>query len=300
MQPNTSPDVPGETDQKTFLVGLHPGPPPDHKWEEHGNYSIYMAEQHPSIWERHAHDCTQITVATGPAQVRGEWEGSAGRIEKREMNGDMCWIVPPGVQHVIHFDHRAPLIHLYLNGAFFRSMVEDSPDDAQRLLIPSLLVRDPFLVELAKSLYQEMKCGMANELFCQSIATLTGTHLMRRYTQHGASLHVYRGGLGPARQKKIRTYILENLSAPLPLDEMARAVGMSPNYFLSLFRQATGRTPHRYVLQMRIERARELLEQGERSLLEIAQQCGFQDQSQFTTTFRRFCGVTPGQYRRQL
>jgi len=287
-------------DQKQFMIGLHPGPPPDHKWEEHGNYSIYTAEQHRSIWERHTHNCTQITVATGPAQVRGEWEGTSGRLEKREMYGDICWIVPPGVQHVIHFDHRAPLIHLYLNNSFFNSMVEHSPDDAQRLLIPSLLVRDPFLVEVSKSLYTEMQTGTASELFCQSVATLIGTHLIRRYSQNNAGMPVYRGGLGPAREKKVRAYILENLHTSLSLDAMARIVEMSPNYFLSLFRQATGMTPHKYVVHLRLERARKLLEQPELTLMQIAQSCGFQDQSQFTTTFRRFAGVTPGQYRRQL
>jgi AraC family transcriptional regulator len=290
----------GRHDQKHFLVGLHPGPPPDHKWEEHGNYSIYTAEQHRSTWERHTHDCTQITIATGPAQVRGEWEGATGRMERREMYGDTVWIVPPSVQHIIHFDQRAPLIHLYLNDAFFRSMVESGVEDAQRLLVPSLLVRDPFLVELGKALYEEMRSGTASTLYCQSMATLTGTHLMRRYSRRSSALPVYRGGLGPTREKKIRSYIRENLTSQLSLDELARVVEMSPNYFLSLFRQATGVTPHKYVIQMRLELAHELLAQSKLTLLQIAQRCGFQDQSQFTTTFRRFTGVTPGQYRRQL
>ena len=61
-----------------------------------------------------------------------------------------------------------------------------------------------------------------------------------------------------------------------------------------------GMTPHKYVVQMRIERAYALLKQRKFSLLEIAQHCGFQDQSQFTTVFRRFAGVTPGQFRRSL
>lgn len=289
-----------ERDHKHFLVGLHPGPPPDHVWQEYSNYSIYTAEQHRSVWEEHTHDCTQITVAMSPAQVRGEWHGLAGRPERRELNGDVIWIVPPGVPHVIHFDRRATLIHLYLNEAFFRSMVPDAPDNTQQSLIPSLLVRDRYLVEMAKSLYRETKFHKASALFTQSVATLTATHLVRTYSGRQDSLPLYRGGLGPTREKRICAYIAEHLSEDLSLDELAQVVDMSPNYLIALFRESLGMTPHKYVVQQRIERARRLLARPALSLLEIAHRCGFQDQSQFTTIFRRNLGVTPGQYRRQM
>jgi len=287
-------------DQKHFMVGLNPGPPPDHKWQEYGNYSIYVAEQHRCVWEKHTHNCTQITVAMSPAQVRGEWVGTAGRVERRELNGDMIWVVPPGVQHLIHFNRKASLVHLYIDEGFFRSMLPDAPDNMQQALIPSLLVRDQFLVELAKSLYRETKLRTPTELFTQSVATLTASHLVRTYSCSRDSLPLYRGGLGPSREKRIRAYIDEHLSEDLSLEELARVVDISPNYLISLFRDSVGMTPHKYVLQQRIERTRKLLARPGLSLLEIAQGCGFRDQSQFTTIFRRNFGVTPGQYRRQI
>lgn len=289
-----------EDSQKHFLVGLHPGPPPEHVWQAYGNYSLYTAEQHRSVWERHVHDCTQITVAMSPAQVRGEWDGAGGRRERRELNGDIVWIVPPGVEHVIHFDRRASLIHLYLNDRFFRSMLQDAPDNIQTSLIPALLVRDPFLVEVARSLYREITINAGNQLYTEAVATLTATHLVRAYSDRKNSLHLYRGGLGPAREKKVRNYIEEHLGEELSLEELARVAEMSPNYLISLFRQSVGMTPHKYVIQQRLERARKLLEQSRLTLLEIANQCGFQDQSQFTNTFRRYFGVTPGQFKRQI
>jgi len=286
--------------RKHFLTGLQPGPPPDHLWIDHSDYSIYTAEQHRSVWERHMHDCTQITVATSPAQVRGEWESAGGRFATREMNGDMVWVVPPGVLHRIHFDRRAILVHLYLNKEFFRSMVQDSGGDISSALVPSLLVRDQFLVELAKELYREMHLSAVNKLFTQSIATLTATHLIRTYSDKQNSVPVYRGGLGPTREKKVRAYIKNRLDQSLSLDELAKVAEMSPNYFISLFRQSMGMTPHKFVIQQRLEHARSLLEHSKLTLLEVAHLCGFQDQSQFTTTFRRYVGVTPGQYKREV
>jgi len=285
---------------KQFLVGLKPGPPREYVSQDYADYSLYTAEQHRSIWERHVHDCTQITVALSPAQVRGEWQGAYGHIERREMNGDMVWVVPPGVPHVIHFDRPATLIHLYLNEAFFRNMVEGAPASVEGSLIPSLLVRDPLLVELAKTLHRESLDGHLSTMFTQSVATLMATHLVRSYSNRASATCSLRGGMGPSRERRVLAYIEEHLNESITLEELAHVAEISPNYLIALFRQSMGMTPHKYVVHMRIERAYALLKQKGLSLLEIAQRCGFQDQSQFTTVFRRYAGVTPGHFRRSL
>jgi AraC family transcriptional regulator len=285
---------------KQFLVGLKPGPPREYVSQDFADYSLYTAEQHRSVWERHIHNCTQITVALSPAQVRGEWQGVYGQMERREMNGDMAWIVPSGVPHVIHFDRPATLIHLYLSEMFFRNMVEGAPANVETSLIPSLLVRDPFLVELAKTLYRESLDGSLSTMFTQSVATLTATHLLRSYSNRMPATASLKGGMGPSRERRVLAYIEEHLNQSISLEDLAQVAEISPNYLIALFRQSMGMTPHKYVIQMRVERARGLLKQKQLTLLEIAQHCGFLDQSQFTTVFRRYAGVTPGHFRRLL
>jgi AraC family transcriptional regulator len=285
---------------KQFLIGLEPPPPPNHIWQEYAEYSIYSAEQDPSLWSQHSHDCTQICIASSPAYVRAEWQEEGGRRGTKEMNGDMVSVVPPGVQHTIHWNRRAPLLHIYLKDQFFDSMLENVPNKISTTLAPSFLVRDPFLVEVGKELYRELQCGPINELFTKSVATLTATHLLRSYSCKPSSVTVYRGGLGPSRERKVRKYIQDNLDQPLSLDDLAKVALLSPNYFIPMFQQSIGMTPHKYVLQQRIEYAKELLTYFKLSLIEVAHKCGIPDQSQFTTTFRRQTGVTPGQYKRQL
>jgi methylphosphotriester-DNA--protein-cysteine methyltransferase len=73
----------------------------------------------------------------------------------------------------------------------------------------------------------------------------------------------------------------------------------STYYFARLFRQATGETPHRFLLRLRIERAQELLATHVVSLTQIATDVGFADQSHFTRVFKQFVGVTPRAYRRE-
>jgi AraC family transcriptional regulator len=284
---------------KQFLIGLEHSPPPDHIWQEYAGYSIYSAEQDRSSWGQHSHDCTQIAISSSPAYVRAEWQ-TDGRRGMKEMNGDTVSVIPPGVQHTIHWTRRAPLVHIYLNDQFFDSMLEKAASNISITLAPSLLVRDPFLVAMGKEVYRELQFGPINELFAKSIATLTATHLMRAYRCKASSGSVYRGGLGPSRERKIRKYIQDNLDQTLSLDDLAKVAQISPHYFISLFQQSTGMTPHKYVLQQRVEYAKELLACSKLSLIEVAHQCGFPDQCQFTTTFRRQMGITPGRYKRQL
>jgi AraC family transcriptional regulator len=177
---------------KPFLIGLKPFPSRNHIWQEYAGYSIYSAEQEPSLWSQHSHDCTQICIASSPAHVRAEWYADAGRLGTKEMNGDMVSVVPPGVQHTIHWNRRATLTHIYLNDQFFDSMLENAPYKISTKLAPSLLVRDPFLVEMGKQLYRELQFGPINELFAKSVATLMAAHLSRSYRGKPSSVTVYR------------------------------------------------------------------------------------------------------------
>jgi AraC family transcriptional regulator len=285
---------------KHFLTGLSPSPPPDHVWQEWAGYSIYSANQHRSIWRKHSHDCTQLTIALEPAYVRAEWQDSPGRPARRELNGDIVWLVPPGLLHSVDFNRRASLIHLYFTDQFFERVTENAVVDVSSRLSPSLLIRDPFLVEVAKDLSEELRFGPINELFSQSVAAVTANHVIRRYSDKPNAVRMHRGGLGPTREKRVRQYIQEHLDTQLSLEDLARVAEISPNHFGSLFRQTTGMTPHKFVVRQRVERARNLLERSRLPLIDIAVRCGFLDQSQFTTTFRRYFGITPGRYKREL
>jgi AraC family transcriptional regulator len=72
---------------------------------------------------------------------------------------------------------------------------------------------------------------------------------------------------------------------------------MSPDHFARLFKQATGRTPHQYVVIRRIERAKRLLRETEWPIIDLSRQVGFQDQSYFTAVFRKHAATTPKAYR---
>jgi AraC-like DNA-binding protein len=87
-------------------------------------------------------------------------------------------------------------------------------------------------------------------------------------------------------------------SEELRLGDLARVAGMSPYHFLRVFKRETGVTPHRFLMQVRVRRALELLRDTTRPVTEIAFDVGFGDLSNFINTFRREVGCSPARFRK--
>jgi AraC family transcriptional regulator len=113
---------------------------------------------------------------------------------------------------------------------------------------------------------------------------------------HGHSACTARRGLSRRLLGLACSYMEDNLGENFTLNDLGRAVGISRFHFSRLFRVSTGQSPMGYSLRLRIQRAKEMLLQGDRKICEIAMELGFFDQSHFSRTFRRMTGVSPGEY----
>jgi AraC family transcriptional regulator len=99
--------------------------------------------------------------------------------------------------------------------------------------------------------------------------------------------------------RRVQEHIEEHLQDNLSLDELARDAHYSRGHFLRMFRAATGKTPHQYLTERRVERAKSMLQKTQDiSLIDIAASCGFSSQSHMTRVFRKQFGVTPGAFKR--
>jgi AraC family transcriptional regulator len=107
-----------------------------------------------------------------------------------------------------------------------------------------------------------------------------------------------RGGLAPWQLRRAKAMLVSHLDEPISLAELARACKLSPSHFARAFRQTTGQPPHRWLMEQRIEKAKQLLVDTTLSLAQIAQTCGFADQSHFTRVFAQLVQSSPGQWRR--
>jgi len=100
------------------------------------------------------------------------------------------------------------------------------------------------------------------------------------------------------RLKRVQDLVDTQLDGPLDLAALASAAGLSRMHFAAQFRAATGRRPHDYLLQQRIERSMSLMTKMPIPLAELALTVGFQSQSHFSTVFKRLTGQSPAQWRK--
>lgn len=104
-------------------------------------------------------------------------------------------------------------------------------------------------------------------------------------------------GLTRTQLQQVLDYIHTHLDRELSLAELAETVNISPTYFASLFKQAIDISPHQYVIQQRVERAKLMLSKTDLAIADIAFQTGFSSQSHLTQQFKRLTGMTPKQIR---
>lgn len=173
--------------------------------------------------------------------------------------------------------------------------------DAARSRIELRLERelvDSRLRALATAVDVERIAGFpSGRLFLDSIEQALARALVVGYAEGDYSARVYRGGLSPAKLRKIKELVQEKMEEDLSLDEMARTVGLSAAHFSQVFRNTTGQTPHQCLLWYRVQRAKEMLRSAEMRVLDVAIACGFKTQQHFARVFRQMCGASPTEYR---
>ena len=92
-------------------------------------------------------------------------------------------------------------------------------------------------------------------------------------------------------------YVLKHYNEKLRLEKLAETAKLSPNYFLSAFRKITGRTPNKYITEVRLNEAKKLLVGTKLSMGEIAEQCGFETQAYMCYVFKKELDISPKSYR---
>jgi AraC family transcriptional regulator len=159
----------------------------------------------------------------------------------------------------------------------------------------------PDLRNLLRLLLKESETGgPCGTLYAEALMTALATRLVyaaRSYKSHTSSRS---SPLPPRLLRRVVDLMRADVSANLDLATLAAESGYSRAHFLRTFRAATGQTPHRYLMELRLERARALVTSRSIPLIDIALACGFSSHAHFTTAFRSRYGVAPSAYRRGL
>jgi AraC family transcriptional regulator len=157
---------------------------------------------------------------------------------------------------------------------------------------------DPTILHVAKLLREEiLNEGLAGSLFVESLRNLLAVHLLRHHRAIAQPIDLKATHLSLSQLHRVKEYIEEHLSEGLSIANLSLIALMSEFHFARSFKATTGESPHRYVIQRRVERAKVLLSVTQLAIAEIAYRVGITNQSHFTAQFRKLVGTTPKQYR---
>ncbi|NJK54242.1 MAG: helix-turn-helix transcriptional regulator [Leptolyngbyaceae cyanobacterium SU_3_3] len=190
-------------------------------------------------------------------------------------------------------------LHIHLKPEMIRQTAEASEMDTKRIdLVDCFGKQDLQLHQIAMLLLAELESGgMMGQLYVESLTQVLAIHLLRHYSTITQPITSENRSLTHTQLQQAIDYIHTYLDRDLSLAELASVVNISHTYFASLFKRATGISPHQYVIQQRVERAEVMLKKTDLAIADIALQVGFSSQSHLTQQFKRVTGLTPKQVR---
>jgi AraC family transcriptional regulator len=215
-----------------------------------------------------------------------------GRAFDQQFAGNLA-LYPPGVEIDGEFTvtkTRSDYTVVFFDPAFIS---ERLPGHA---VVPKLGFESPLIALGLEELCSEPHtCDDTFAMMAEGWAIQTVASLRRMGERHVGP--TVRGGLAGANLKKVTGHIEENLGRPIILAELAQLSGLSTRHFIRAFSESTGDTPHQFVLNRRIERAKRLLSISKSSITEVGLEVGFSHSQHFTARFKRQTGVSPSRFR---
>jgi AraC family transcriptional regulator len=242
-------------------------------------------------------DAIEILVPGEHGALRAIYRTDEGRERKAYVCAPMVAVIPPGVDCALQSRQSADTLVMRIASEFFDARVSaGSTGVSTDRLTARYAALDPLIRSLARELQDDLEHARSpDDAYLNAIAEVVTVHLARHYAASAPTR--VSTGLAEHKLRLVQTFLRENVSKNLHVDELAAVIHMSPFHFARMFKQATGLTPHLYVVMQRVEIAKALLRTSDEPLIDVAERAGFRTQGHFTGVFHRYTGVTPHVFR---
>jgi AraC family transcriptional regulator len=259
------------------------------------------------LLERHLYSPGERRSAAVADHVVSMFHGAAPSFEYRDVSGEFLtasgrpgriMISPAGPLPDIRLHTPAELIHCAIDADLLCS-VSDELEHRPETPTFRAAIHDKSMQRIIGLLWDELAAERsASRLYVDSLVHALATRYLLFDVGQMDRPPTRVMGLLPRTLNRVRERIEANLHADLSLATLAQESGYSRAHFLRLFRASTGFTPHQYVLDLRLRRAQEQLQQSCANIIDVAVSCGFASQSHMTSLFRQRFEVTPATFRR--
>ena len=225
----------------------------------------------------------------------------AGRQSFVESPGCIL-ITPPRTPSYWYFESTPLVLHLSVPGSRAEEFLGEESSGGTDLIerLAEQPIYDGLVTQLASRMWSALGDGNAfSDTFnVHALKTLLSVLRCRApQPSAGATANHRRGALAPWRLKQVMALMAGRLDQNISIDDMASSVELSPDHFLRSFSAATGRTPHQWLTELRMEKAKQLLRQTPMTAAEIALELGYSSPGHFSSRFRQIVGMSPGSWR---
>jgi AraC family transcriptional regulator len=236
-----------------------------------------------------------VCLHQGGAKRLHRWQ--AGRYETWDVPADSVSLMPMFRANRWLTQGPVAFTHLTLSpgllARFAREEFDREPNDLA--VADQVGAADPLIANMLSALAEELRQPMAGRLYRESLVTAIILRVLRQHSsmQPAADPPAARGGLAGWQLRRVLDHMAARVDQDLGVADIVRLTGLSRGHFFRAFRQSTGQTPSRYLLSLRMERARQLLPETPGGIGEVARLIGFSGPEPFSRAFQRSVGMTP-------
>jgi AraC family transcriptional regulator len=264
---------------------------------------VYVQQHHQPAWEtpEYAHTRHMLLLHNPTVTIQAERSFDGRRQQEQIGGGNNIVIVPATILHQAKWNQESPFSLIFVEPDHLIQVARESVMTDRVQLTAHFAMHDPFIHQIGRSLITELETDQPHSrLFVDSLTIALSIHLLRHYSDLQQPLREETNRLPQRKLQQAIAYINEYLTTDLTIAAIADELEMSQYYFSRLFKQSMGVSPYQYVMQQRVDRAKYLLRTTSLSVAEIALKSGFSNQNQLAIQFRKFTGITPSSYRKQL
>ncbi len=208
-------------------------------------------------------------------------------------------VIPAFLSHRTNWDREVEFSVIAICPTLLNQITQESMQREVEL-IPQFSIDDPVIQQLAVALKTEIQTGcLSGRLYGELLGTALTARLARNYAVRKPLLEFKANGLSQSQLAQVIDYMKANLTRDLSILDLATLIGMSESHFSRGFKQSVGIAPYRYLMQQRVERAKQLLEEQSIAISTIALDCGFANQTHLTKVFRQMTRMTPKAYQKR-
>jgi AraC family transcriptional regulator len=256
------------------------------------HWRVRAGELVETVFEQH-----EISLPlTGDFTTTKQTATGSRKVTQRSA-GNMC-LVPSGQPVSIDWSDWAECLTIAVEPALIARAAAESSYTGLVELREVLDEDDPLIRQIGLALLAESNAQEPlGRLYAESLTHTLAFHLFRHYNIGKNQSISSVGGLTGRKLRLATDFIQDHLAEDITLAAISDTVDLSPYHFARAFKRTTGLTPQQYLMQRRVERAKDLLKKADLPIVEVSAQVGFKNQSHFTTFFRRYTSVTPKVWR---